>query len=91
MERLASKKRGWNKMVKARMDLLCACEQYMGHQRQRSENDIRVTRDVSLIVRAAAILEGMYDECGKVCSSKAALTVHQKRMPEKYISNTTIN
>ena len=31
-------------------------------------------------MRADAILECMYDECGKVCRSKAALTVHQKRV-----------
>ena len=31
-------------------------------------------------VRAETILECMYDGCGKVCKSKAALTVHQKRV-----------
>ena len=76
VERLASDRKGWKRMVKARMDVLYVWEKQMGHQYEWGENEERVEREV----RAETILECMYDGCGKVCNSKAALTVHQKRV-----------
>ena len=64
------------RMVKARMDVLYVWEQQMGHQYEWSENEERRNRDA----RADEILECMDDECGKVCGSKAALTVRHRQM-----------
>ena len=76
VERLASDRKGWKSMVRARMEVLDKWECQQGHQYEWGENEERVNREV----RAGAELECKYDGCGKVCRSKAGLTVHQKRM-----------
>ena len=76
VERLASDRRGWKRMVKERTNVMYKWEKQMGHQYEWGENEERVNREV----RADTVLECMYEGCGKVCRSKAGLTVHQKRM-----------
>ena len=75
-ERLASDRKGWKRMVKARMDVLYKCAKQMGRKYEKGEYEKRVNREV----KAETILECMCNGCGKVCRSKAALTVRQKRM-----------
>ena len=76
VERLASDRRGWKKMVKERMEVLYRWECQQGHQYEWDEDEERVEREVRMGVE----LECKYEGCGKVCWSKGALTVHQKRM-----------
>ena len=75
-ERLASDRKGWKRMVKARMDVLYKCAKQMGRKYEKGEYEKRVNREV----KAETILECMCNGCGKACRIKAALTVHQKRM-----------
>ena len=76
MECLCGDRDGWKERVKERMNHLDKWERQMGHKYEWEGNEARLERNV----RGMIDLVCRYEECGKVCKSKAGLTMHQKRM-----------
>ena len=76
VERLANDRKEWKRMVNERMKHLHEWECQRAHRYEWEEEEERLVRDVV----AEENLSCMYEGCEMVCWSKAALTVHQKRM-----------
>ena len=77
VERLANDRQGWKRMVNERMKHLDMWERQRGHGYEWAVNEVPVERNQYVRVNEFVC---MYDGCGKVCRSRAGLTMHQKRM-----------
>ena len=76
VERLANDRKGWKRMVQARMEHLYEWERQHGHEYVWEEGEERLRRSE----RVVCDLGCKYDGCVMVCRTRAALTVHQKRL-----------
>ena len=74
VERMANDRKRWKKMIDARMKHLYKWECQNGHGYEWEDEEERLMRDERVENELACEYEG----CGKVCKSKAGLTVHQK-------------
>jgi hypothetical protein len=76
VERLTSDREEWKSRVGERMEHLYNWECQKGHKYEWRENEERMERKA----RSINVLECRYEGCGKVCKSRAGLTIHEKRM-----------
>ena len=76
VEKLSAERKVWKDLVIERMNHLHKWERQKGHEYEWSENEERMTRNV----RGRLTMVCRYEGCGKVCKSRAGLTMHEKRM-----------
>ena len=79
IDRVAKDRKAWKAMVGKRMEHLERWERQKGHHYELEEGEERVEN------RCCGAAEGnplqcKYEECGKVCKSRAGLAIHMKRM-----------
>jgi hypothetical protein len=79
VDRLASDRKGWRKMVSKRMKHLERWERQRGHKHVRARGEER-TEDRNSEVAAGNPLQCKYDDCEKICKSRGGLAIHIKRM-----------
>ena len=77
VEQMTSNREGWKKSVKERMDHLYKWESQKGHLYVWSMDEDRLDRNER---RRQEGFTCRYEECGKVCRSRAGLVMHEKRM-----------
>ena len=65
-----------------RMDHLDKYEQQQGHQYVMSPNEERLTRNCPMDRQEEEDLRCDEEGCGRLCKSKAGLTIHKRRMHE---------
>ena len=76
VERLVGDRKGWKKRVEGRMDYLYRRECQKGMKYEWEESEESMERNSKVVERLVC----RYDGCGKVCRSKAGLTMHEKKM-----------
>ena len=76
VERMASDRKVWKERVNARMSHLYGWECQKGHRYEWGADENRLERNVKRV----NVLVCRYEGCGRVCKSRAGLTMHEKRM-----------
>ena len=76
IQRLTADREGWRKIVKGRFSHLEKWENQQGHKYEWGIGEERIERNV----KAEKSLRCRYEGCGKVCKSRAGLTMHEKRL-----------
>ena len=80
--RLAQDREQWRDLVRRRMDHLKTYEQQKGHHYNFARGERLLERNAGRIEEEHQAFECEYPGCGKVCLSKAGLTIHKRRMHE---------
>ena len=78
---LTKDRKKWKEVVRERMEVLRQWEWSRGHKWQ---GEVPEKRDATREERTDLVF--MCDYCGKVCKSKAGLTIHVKRMHEESVA-----
>ena len=76
VERLCNDRNGWKEKIKERMEHLYKWQAQKGHEYVWEGNEVPLERNT----RVTASLVCGYEDCGKVCKSKAGLVAHQRRI-----------
>ena len=81
IERLVSDRDGWKNIVRVRMEHVDLWERQQGHKYEWGRREEKVERSVGR-VRGNELMgyRCHWDECGKVCKSKAGLVAHERRI-----------
>jgi hypothetical protein len=77
VERLTADRDGWKGIVKARMDHLDVFERQKAHGYEWGVNEVECVRNER---RVDESLRCRYEECGRVCKSRAGLVRHESMM-----------
>ena len=76
VERRTRERDEWKKIVKERMEHLDQWVAQKGHEYEWSQGEERASRSQKQV----GGLRCEYEGCGKMCKTRAGLTIHQKRM-----------